>query len=74
MTLIATRIYPIDDLKTGIEYEARDMMIREADGSFTLKRTTNGLPGEPDSEASYSLADVHEWLRECPWQIDRAVY
>ena len=74
MTIIATRIYPIDDIRTGIEYEARDTMVRNVDGGFTLKRATNGHPGEPDSESSYCLADVHEWLRDMPWQIRRAVY
>jgi hypothetical protein len=49
-------------------------MIRNDDGGFELHKTANGHPGEPDSIASYSLAEVHEWLRELPWQIERAVY
>jgi len=68
LILIATRIYPLDG------YECRDTMIRNDDGGFELHKTANGHPGEPDSIASYSLAEVHEWLRELPWQIERAVY
>jgi hypothetical protein len=31
------------------------------------------LPGEPEAVTPYSLADVYEWLRDCPEQIERAV-
>ena len=68
MILIATRIYPLNTVD-GTEYEARDPMFRKDDGGFELHRTTNGMPGEPDSVSAYSLAEVHEWLLDCPWQI-----
>jgi hypothetical protein len=31
------------------------------------------ITGEPDSVAAYSLADVFEWLRETPEQIERGI-
>jgi hypothetical protein len=31
------------------------------------------LPGDPEVEEAYSLADVFGWLRDCPQQTERAV-
>jgi hypothetical protein len=72
MQLIATRIYHDFDPKTGREYELRDRMLRKACASFVLM-VAGELPGDPEVEKSYSLAASFEWLRECPWQIERAV-
>jgi hypothetical protein len=71
--LIATRIYPLDDLRTGVEYEARDYVYRKPCGRFVLKLTSN-MPGEPEDESTLDLRDVFAWLRELPEQIERTVY
>ena len=71
--IIGTRIYPINDIRTGIMYETRDIMSRNDVGAFTLKRTTNGHPGEPETECAYSHSDVFEWLQDMPEQIERSV-
>jgi hypothetical protein len=42
-------------------------------GSFALM-VGGQLPGDPEVEQSVSLEGVFEWLRECPEQIERAVY
>lgn len=68
--LIATRVYPLSDA-TGDEYTARDYMFRLPCGSFRLKQTSD-MPGEPEVEETFSLEGVFEWLRELPWQIERA--
>ena len=72
MITIATRIYPVDDIRTGIEYEALDITLRNDDGASRF--TTDGHPGEPDSVAAYRLSDVFEWLQDMPEQIVRAVH
>ena len=74
MITIATRTYPIDDIRTGIEYTARDILMRDDAGQFFLNRTTNGHPGEPDSLSEFSIKGAFEWLRDIPEQIERAVY
>jgi hypothetical protein len=72
MQLIATRRYPIDDLRTGVEHTATDAVYRKG-ARFYLRETTNGHPSEPDTIRRVSLGYVYTWLSEMPEQIERAV-
>jgi hypothetical protein len=47
-------------------------MLRKAYGSFVLM-TAGELPGDPEVEFAYSLADGYAWLRDCPEQLERTV-
>jgi hypothetical protein len=70
--LIATRTYFEVDANTGLRRVVRDRMYRKTCGSFVL-RLASDIPGEPDGEWPCELYDVFKWLRESPWQIERAV-
>lgn len=73
MQLIATRIYHDFDPETGGHFELRDRMLRKACGSFALM-VAGERPGDPEVEKPYSLADVFDWYRDCPEQIERAAF
>jgi hypothetical protein len=66
MQLIATRTYPLDD------FTAVDLLYRKPNGRFVLNETSDN-PNEPERKVNFSLAQVYQWLREQPWEIERAI-
>jgi hypothetical protein len=69
MQLIATRRYALDD-HARKEYAATDRLYRMDDGRFELRLSTDGLPGEPDSEEELCSESAFDWLNEMPEQIE----
>ncbi|MEK9282824.1 hypothetical protein MTR72_24870 [Bradyrhizobium sp. ISRA442] len=72
MQTIAIRRYDNYDPTTQQAYPLVDRMVRKACGSFFLIEGPE-RPGDPEVEKPYSLEHVFEWLRDCPWQIERTV-
>jgi hypothetical protein len=69
---IATRHYDDRHPVTHEWFDLQDRLYRKPDDQFVLI-IAGELPGDPPVEKSLSLSDVFEWLRECPWQIERTV-
>lgn len=68
MTTIAQRRYDLDG------YQFTETMTRGVDGAFVCKLDAGGHPSEGDQRTGYTLAEVFEWLRDMPHQIERAIY
>jgi hypothetical protein len=71
--VFATRIFSDFDPSTGRECEIRDHMVRKTCGSFHLIEGPGVKPGSREVVTPYSLEGVFEWLKDCPWQIERTV-
>lgn len=72
MQTIAIRRYDNFHPATQSAQPLVDRMVRKPCGSFALIEGPE-RPGDPEVEKPYSLDGVFEWLRECPWQIERTV-
>ncbi|MEE4417429.1 hypothetical protein [Klebsiella pneumoniae] len=72
MQTIAIRRYDNYCPSTQSTQPLVDQMVRKSCGSFFLIEGPE-RPGELEVEKPYSLEQVFEWLRECPWQIERTV-
>lgn len=73
MQLIATRHYSDRHPVTLEPFELQDRLLRTGERSFVLM-VAGELPGDPEVELAYSLEDVFGWYRDCPEQIERAVF
>jgi hypothetical protein len=70
METIAIRTYPLDDLYTGIEYEARDYLYRKPDGAFILRETSNSPNDASGEDKPLCIEGAFAWLCEMPDQIE----
>jgi hypothetical protein len=70
METIAIRTYPLDDLYTGIEYEARDYLYRKPDGAFILRETSNSPNDASGEDKPLCIEGAFARLCEMPDQIE----
>lgn len=70
METIAIRTYPLDDIGTGIEYEARDYLYRKPDGAFIIRETSNSPTDQSTEDKLLCIEGAFAWLREIPSQIE----